>query len=187
MMKCKISFPCHSLYIRWNSPTSRPISRQCFKNCLINLSYPGLPIWLATQVLWSMNLECHNQRRVLLHPRWTQDDLQPCQFCEPMFFLKTGKLRATQGDTSMGSKEERCGVWAGTVEFSLLRSNHASDSVQPSFISRAIGCGEVVVISISIVPWNKTFPIEEIDRWTNLIHSLTAQKTIITFSEAFNL
>lgn len=55
------------------------------------------------------------------------------------------------------------------MDLSLLRSNHASDSGQPWFISMAIGREEFLFIFISIVPWYKTFPIEEvIDRLTNL-------------------
>jgi hypothetical protein len=55
------------------------------------------------------------------------------------------------------------------MDLSLLRSNHASDSGQPWFISMAIGSEEFLFISISIVPWYKTFPTEEvIDRSTNL-------------------
>lgn len=47
--------------------------------------------------------------------------------------------------------EAHCDVRAGEEAFSLLKSNHASDSAQPCVISRAIG-GSCNLISMSIMP-----------------------------------
>lgn len=61
-------------------------------------------------------------------------------------------VRFTQGDKTIRSKEEFCRDRAELEDFSLLRSNQASDSGQPSFISMATGTGEASLISTSIFP-----------------------------------